>query len=296
MSDILREKSIEMLQEQQINPNKIGNIYYGNGSYTLPTLLDDGIYYFKFFPTRDISEVQSEVDFVDYLINRGISIPRLLNQNSREVFQSHDSSTVFYASEHMDGDYNPVLSRPLIEEIITNIAQMHSMAKDFDKSSVTMQKRTDYQRLIDLYIKTQCDRDQRGIAKCIERTMKIGVQDVPTYPIHSDLYMGNIVTKDGKFRGFFDFSNLRESYLEDDLGKFFQSALEANAISPKDIDSLVKLYEKESGISLNRDNLYVSTLYCVLERYYKRGLSGYSEERFPDTIQNLLKLGDDLQK
>ena len=273
MGDILQEKSIEMLQEQQIKPNKIGNIYYGNGSYTLPALLDDGIYYFKFFPTRDISEVQSEVAFVDYLINRGISIPRFLNQNGREVFQSHNSSTVFYASEHMDGDYNPVLSRPLIEEIITSIAQMHSMAKDFDKSSVTMQKRTDYQRLIDLYIKTQCDRDQRGIAN-----------------------MGNIVTKDGKFRGFFDFSNLRESYLEDDLGKFFQSALEANAISPKDIDSLVKLYEKESGISLNRDNLYVSTLYCVLERYYKRGLSGYSEERFPSTIQNLLKLGDDLQK
>ena len=39
---------LKMIEEQQIVPHKTGNIYYGNESFSLPALLENGIYYFKF--------------------------------------------------------------------------------------------------------------------------------------------------------------------------------------------------------------------------------------------------------
>ena len=289
VSNILQEISLKMIEEQQIVPHKTGTIYYGNGSFSFPALLENGIYYFKFFPTTNISAIQSEIDIVNYLIRKGIPLPRFLTQNGKTIFHSKNGNMVFYASEFMDGDNDPILSKQLINDIVINIAQMHLKIKDFDKTNINIEKTTDYQRLMELYIKNQCNGDSKGIEEYLERIIKIGVDNVPTYPIHSDLYMGNVRIKDGNFKGIIDFSNLRESYFEDDLGKFFQSILLANVIVPEDIDDLIKLYESESGIPLSKRNIYVSTLYCMLDRYFNKDFQGYSKDVFTYTIQKLFK-------
>ena len=289
MSNILQEISLKMIAEQKIVTHKTGNIYYGNGSFSLPALLENGIYYFKFFPTSNMSAIQTEIDIVNYLIKNGIPLPRFLTQNGKEIFHSKNGNIVFYASEFMDGDNDPALSKQLINDIIANIAQMHSKLRDFNKTTMNIKKTTDYQRLIELYIKNKCNGDPKGISKYLERIIKIGVEDDPTYPIHSDLYMGNIRIKDGKFKGIIDFSNIRESYFEDDLGKFFQSILLENVIIPEDIENLIRVYESECGIPLSKRNIYVSTLYCMLDRYFNKEYQGNNQERFISTIQKLLE-------
>lgn len=47
--------------------------------------------------------------------------------------------------------------------------------------------------MIELYIKNNCDCDSKGIGEYLKKIIKIGTDNVPTYPIHSDLYMGNIL-------------------------------------------------------------------------------------------------------
>ena len=288
MSNILQENSLKMIKEQKIVPYKIGNIYYGNGTFSLPALLENGIYYFK-FPTSNMLAIQSEVDIENYLIKNGIPLPRFLIQDGKEIFQSKYGNMVFYAQEFIDGDNTPVLSKRLINDIVESIAQMHMKLKDFDKTTISIEKITDYQRLIELYIKNKCNGDSKEINKYLERIIRIGIDNVPTYPIHSDLYMGNIRIKDGNFKGFIDFSNIRESYFEDDLGKFFQSILLENVIIPEDIENLISVYENKCGIPISKRNIYVSTLYCMLDRYFNKEYRGSSKERFNSTIQKLFE-------
>ena len=289
MSNFLQEISLKMIKEQKIVPHKIGNIYYGNGSFSLPVLLENGIYYFKFFPTSNMFTVQSEIDIVNYLIKNGTPLPRFLTQNDKEIFHSKNGNIFFYAQEVMDGDNTSVLSEHLINVIVDSIAQMHLKLKDFDKTTIHIEKITDYQKLIELYIKNKCNCDSKGIGEYLERIIRIGIDNVPTYPIHSDLYMGNIMVKDGHFKGFIDFSNIRESYFEDDLGKFFQSMLLENIIIPEDIENLIKVYESKCDIPLSRRNIYVSTLYCMLDRYFNKEYQGNKNKRFISTIQKLLE-------
>ena len=72
------------------------------------------------------------------------------------------------------------------------------------------------------------------------------------------------------------------------MGKFFQSILLANAIIPEEIDKLIKLYESKSGIHLSKRNIYVSTLYCMLDRYFSKNFQGHNNESI-STIKKLLK-------
>lgn len=267
---MLKKMALQMLDKSKITPHKAGNVYYGNRSFTLPTLLNDRIYYFKFFPSANKPSIESDVAVVNYLIENGISLPSFFQQDGKQIFYGENENITFYASKFVDGDNSPVLSSTLIRDIVINIARMHSKLKNFDKSTINIEKVTDYQRMIELYIKNNCYCDSKGIGEYLEKIIKIGTDNVPTYPIHSDLYMGNIKVQNGKFKSFMDFSDIRESYFEDDLGKFFQSVLMEYSIQSDDIANLIKVYESESGISLSKKNVYVSVLYCMLDRYFNR--------------------------
>lgn len=286
---MLKKMALQMLDKSKIMPLKAGNVYYGNRSFTLPTLLSDGIYYFKFFPSANKPSIQSDVAVVNYLIENGISLPVFFQQDGKQIFYGENENITFYASEFVDGDNSPVLSNTLIRDIVINIARMHSKLKDFDKSTINIEKITDYQKMIELYIKNNCDCDSKGIGEYLEKIIKIGIDNVPTYPIHSDLYMGNIKVQNGKFKSFMDFSDIRESYFEDDLGKFFQSILMEGSIESDDIANLIKVYESESRISLSKKNVYVSILYCMLDRYFNREHTISDKQKIISVVQELLE-------
>ncbi len=286
---MLKKMALQMLDKSKITPHKAGNVYYGNRSFTLPTLLNDGIYYFKFFPSANKPSIESDVAVVNYLIENGISLPSFFKQDEKQIFYGENENITFYASKFVDGDNSPVLSSTLIRDIVINIARMHSKLKNFDKSTINIEKVTDYQRMIELYIKNNCYCDSKGIGEYLEKIIKIGTDNVPTYPIHSDLYMGNIKVQNGKFKSFMDFSDIRESYFEDDLGKFFQSVLMEDSIQSDDIANLIKVYESESGISLSKKNVYVSVLYCMLDRYFNREHTIRDKQKMLSIVQELLE-------
>lgn len=286
---MLKEMALQMLDKSKIKPHKVGNVYYGNRSFTLPTLLNDGIYYFKFFPSVNKSSIEADVAVVNYLIENRISLPSFFQQNGNQIFCDENENITFYASKFIDGDGSPVLSSTLIRDIVINIARMHSKLRDFDKSTINIEKVTDYQKMIELYIKNKCDYDSKGIEEYLERIIRIGIDDVPTYPIHSDLYMGNIKVQNGNFKSFMDFSDIRESYFEDDLGKFFQNVLMEDSIKTDDIANLIKVYESESGIPLSKKNVYVSILYCMLDRYFNREHTVRDKQNMLSVVQELLE-------
>lgn len=273
VSNIFKEFAIQMLKDEKIAPKKIGKIYYGDKNFILPVLLDDGIYYFKFFMEPVQEHIEADIKVVEYLRENGISVPEFFDKNGRKIFKSSEDipfSTIFYASKHVEADKDEEysMSTETIEDIIRQIGRMHLKLKKFDKSKINIDKITDYQRLIQLYIDKKDLCDERGISEKIEKVIGMGIDKVETYPIHSDLHSANIMIENGRFKSFIDFSDVRESYFEDDLGKFFQNLLGAKNVNMSEISRIMKIYEDETGIKLSKKNIYTSTIYRILDRYF----------------------------
>lgn len=272
MSNVFSDLALKMLKKQNITPMKIGQIYYGENNFIMPILLEDGIYHCKFFLHPNYDRINSEVIFSDYLREHNISVPKFLEKEGKKIFEyrENDLYYVFFASEHIEAEKEPVLCKDCIEDIIENISQMHQVSKRINKSLIKLEKVTDYQRLIKLLSSKKKECDEIGLTEYLSRTIEYGTDNSEMYPIHSDLYMGNIMTQNGKFKSFIDFSDIRESYLEDDLGKFFQNLLTAKNREIAELEEFLHIYETRSQIKLSRKNIYISIIYRITYRYFSK--------------------------
>lgn len=270
MDDIIKKISIDMLKQNGIVPEKIGLIYYGENNFILPIQLNGTIYYFKFFPNSNIDQLKSEIIFTRYLRENGINTPKYFKQRDREVFETDCNSmkVLFFATEHIDADIEPDKTPELLIDIIKNVARIHMQTKKFDKGSIKIERVTDYQKLFAYYISQNEFWKKHDLDQIIEKAIQIGDEKRDTYPIHSDLRIANIMIENGRVKSFIDFGDLRESYFEDDLGKFFQSLVGTNGINLGGIKRLITLYESETDTKVSRKKIYISMIYNLMERFY----------------------------
>lgn len=290
MSKVLEDVAINMLKEHNIIPEKTGKIYYGQDNFILPVYLNDKVYYFKFFTQPNKDTLEAEIKFTEFLRENGVNTPQYYKQGEKNIFEGEFKSfkTIFYASEHIDADIEPDMTPELLIDIIRNIAMMHKQTKKFDKTSINIEKETAYQKLMQYYVSKKDFWKEYGFTDIIEKVIEMGDEPKDTYPIHADLYTGNIMIENNKVKSFIDFGDIRESYFEDDLGKFFQNLLGAKGISIQGIKRLMSFYENETGYKLSRKNVYISTVYQILERFYVKTLEK-ENPKYTDKIAEILK-------
>lgn len=302
MNSLFKEYALEMLKEQGIKVDKSADLYYGHHKFVLPVLVDGGIYHFKFFITPEDEHIEAEVMVTDYLRENGISVPDFYENDGRKIFHSNKSGpfkATFFASKHIDADPDQEysMSREASEDIIKHIGEMHLVLRKFDKSKINIERVTDYEKLVDMYVFKKDLCDERNISDKIERIISIGEDKVETYPIHSDLHSANIMMQDDKFKAFIDFSDLRDSYFEDDLGKVFQNLMGSKGYSIEDVKELISIYEKNTGIKLSRKNVYISTMYRLLDRYFFKLSRGVIDTDYDIRINGIFeKLVKEIEK
>lgn len=290
MSKVLEDVAINMLKERNIIPEKTGKIYYGQDNFILPVYLNDKVYYFKFFTQPNKDTLEAEIKFTEFLRGNGVNTPQYYKQGEKNIFEGELKSfkTIFYASEHIDADIEPDMTPELLIDIIRNIAMMHKQTKKFDKTSINIEKKTTYQKLMQYYVSKKDFWKEYGFTDIIEKVIEMGDEPKDTYPIHADLHTGNIMIENNKVKAFIDFGDIRESYFEDDLGKVFQNLLGAKGISIQGIKRLMSFYENETGYELSRKNIYISTVYQILERFYVKTLEEENPE-YTDKVTRILK-------
>ena len=302
MNSLFKEYALEMLKEQGIKVDKSADLYYGHHKFVLPVLVDGGIYHFKFFITPEDEHIEAEVMVTDYLRENGISVPDFYENNGRKIFHSNMSApfkATFFASKHIDADPDQEysMSREASEDIIKHIGEMHLVLRKFDKSKINIERVSDYEKLVDMYVFKKDLCDERNISDKIERIIRIGEDKVETYPIHSDLHSANIMMQNDKFKAFIDFSDLRDSYFEDDLGKVFQNLMGSKGYSIEDVKELISMYEKNTGIKLSRKNVYISTMYRLLDRYFFKLSRGVIDTDYDIRINGIFeKLVKEIEK
>ena len=291
---LFEQYAIQMLKESGIEAKKTGNLYYGHRKFIMPTLVDDGIYHFKFFLNPEDEYIESEVEIVEYLRKNGISVPEFYEKDGKNIFHSSESipfRATFFASKHIDADPDQEysMSKEASEDIIKHIGEMHLKLRDFDKSKITLDHITDYEKLVELYIFKKDLCDERGLSDMIEKIISFGTDKVDTYPIHSDLHSANIMMENDKFKAFIDFSDVRDSYFEDELGKVFQNLMGSKGYSIEEVKRLIEMYEENIGIKLSRKNVYISTMYRLLDRYFYKLSRGVIDTDYDIKINEILE-------
>lgn len=289
MTKTLNQMALQMLHMNNIYPTKTANIIMGEDNFILPALVEGQIFYFKFFTTPRKEIMESEVQVVNELRKNGISVPEYFTKDGNSVFTSSEETfdITFYGSKHIDGTQNPVITDELLEEVIDKIAEMHKVIAETDRSNLHLKSVTDYQRIMDFYITNAGFCREKGLVGHIEAIIQSGDEKTQKYPIHADLYFNNILFENDQFKSFIDFSDMRESYFEDDLGKFFQTLLCTKGIEMEQIKELMRIYEQKLGRNISKKDVYISTFYRTMYRYYCQSRENGEIEN-EDRIQSVL--------
>lgn len=132
--------------------------------------------------------------------------------------------------------------------------------------------------------------EEANLCNLLEEIIPIGVNEARVYPIHSDLYFNNFIIKDNEFKSFIDFSDIRKSYFEDDLGKFFQNLMCSQNYNIYQIEKLIEVYENITEDKMERINVYMSVIYRAIYREYCRVTKSGSktfDKRTKEVIESL---------
>lgn len=249
------------------------DIYYGDGCVVVPFLFHDNLYYGKFFTQSTEQSILSEVLFVDYLRESRVAVPEFLFLDGKKVFYTDclKFPCYFYATKHIESDNDSAnMTDGMIGLLIENIGAMHTQTLTFSSNLPGIVRITDYQKLIALYTQYKSLIDTANLNRYIDRIAAIGPDKTDVFPIHSDLHTANILTMHERFVAFIDFSDLRMSGFEDDLGKLMQNLIGAKGVSVDKIDYYIAIYENSTGILINRKNLYISIVYHILDRFVSK--------------------------
>ena len=238
----------------------------GDQSIIIPIGMNNRKFFCKTFLSRTKQQILSEIEFVETLAKYDVAVMSYLDINSRKVFCFPGFTNCWsYITESVEGERNVVLNNSIIFEIIDEISKMHYVTRKLDWSLSGIDTITDYQKLEQLFIDKQSFFESDFVGRIVENVLAGGHDNYLLYPIHSDLYCRNIMVEDHHFKAFIDFSDLRFSGFEDDLGKFIQSILLSTNLMMREIENFIIYYEKVSHLLISRRNLCISVVYHILE-------------------------------
>ncbi len=249
--ELLKYTGKECIRDIGIENINILKIIEGEDNFILEIRITKQIYYFKFFQKPNIKKLESEVKFVKFLRDNNIVVPSFYEKNKKILFYNKENDIAFYATEKIEGNNKFYTNYRLVEKIIDRVCEMHNVILNINLENLELQEETDKERLIEFYNKNSSFIIKNNLKYCIDIVKEIEAENKITYPIHSDLYFKNIIFNNNKIKGFIDFSDIRKTYIEEDLGKLFQNLLCSHSFNIIQIDGLIKKY-KERDVYINK--------------------------------------------
>lgn len=291
METIFEDLAKNLIGDEDIQITEVKRPIFGENNFVIPAKYNSDFYFFKFFMNPILGSIQNEVQFVNYLKRKGSLVPDFLTINGNIVFTPQKREglhAVFFATKQVKGISNPPVTIALLENIIEQISLLHLNIMGFDNSIGTINQVTDFQQLINFYVSNRDFFLKNKLDKIIEKTITLGDDETAKYPIHSDIRFENIVFENNSVKAFIDFTDLRQSCFEDDLGRFFQYLAYSKGIGIKDLQHLANIYQQATGIILSSKNLRISLVFNTIFRYYFDSFQKRNMDKYEKTL-NILK-------
>lgn len=286
----LEEIGLNCIYNSDIGKIQVIKVLDGEDNFIIKGLIEQQIYYFKFFYNANIEKIKAEIQVVNFLRNNDIIVPEFYKKNGQILFENKTHDIAFYASKELKGNNKYSINKKLLEEIIDSISNMHKKIITIDESKINLKENTDKDRIEMFYNNNMKFLTNNGIDKYIKLVIENKSEKNKKYPIHSDLYFKNIIFNDSKVVGFIDFSDIRKSYIEDDLGKLFQNLLCVHNFTINTIEELIWRYKEKMNIFISDKNIYISILYRTVYRYYMEYKeSDFKKEKFEEVMNIISK-------
>lgn len=286
----LEELGLDCIYNSDIEQIQVIETIDGDDNFIIKGLVEQQIYYFKFFNYANIEQIRAEIQVVNFLRRKNIIVPEFYKRNEQILFEHKTHNMVFYASKELKGNNKYSVNKKLLEEIIDSISNMHKKLMTMDASKINLKEITDKDRMAIFYNNNIEFLTSNRIEKYIKHAIENESEKNKKYPIHSDLYFKNIIFNDNKVVGFIDFSDIRKSYIEEDLGKLFQNLLCAHNFKIDTIEELIGRYKEKMNIFISDKNIYISILYRTVYRYYiEYKESNFEKEKFEEVMNIISK-------
>lgn len=265
---MVKYKIKHSLKINNIRYNKLLENYNSNSSIVSKIELNGIIYYFKFFDKSFYDKLLLEVKCVSLLNMKLYLFPQYYEKDGKNVFVGEQC--VFYATKEVKGNnFNRNFSENLLLDIIEKVSLFHNEVTNLEIKSVNLlEKSNDYQRLSKFFIENRSFLSKYKLLGYVERTLNLEPEPSKFFLIHADLNLNNIFSISDKVSSIIDFTDMKMGYLEDDLGKLWQNFLYLDCFNINLSKKLLKKYESNLKVKINRNNIIISTIYRIIYRCY----------------------------
>lgn len=253
----LNDKDFLFLEKSIIRCNE------KEGSLVIKFSNEKNTFYVKGFTKRTKEEIQVETKFINLISESGIYTPELLDIAGEKVFCCcyEDTKVIFYVMSEFIGD--SIVNDETYIDIAIKIARLHNMKSKFKHLDENKGK-SDHERLLEFL---NIHRDfSPDIIDCgeVQTMIKSHISSDEFCFIHADLYMDNIIIRNGSLYGLIDFSDLRNGLPEDDFGKYLQNLLTSQLDILTEAKKIVEAYGKSRTDAVDFKEIYISCIYHIL--------------------------------
>ncbi len=256
ITTFLREKGFRFVNESIVRCNE------NDGSIVIKLSEGKSIFYVKGFSRRAMEDVLLEIRFINFVSECGISVPQILHIGGEYVFTCYleNTSIIFYVMTELTGD--TIIVKETYLDIASKIADIHNMKEKIQSLGQTDGK-SDHQRLEEFLNNNRMFAVEFLDVGQVKHMLENHVPSNDFCLIHADLYIGNIVTRNGSFWGLIDFSDIRNGLPEDDFGKFLQNVL-TSQVDNYLAKEVVETYGKTRKYQVDFKEIYISCIYHIL--------------------------------
>lgn len=273
----------ELLNEKNFCCTMGKEIFTGDNCIIVPFFCEDGKYFLKFFINGNLSQICAEIELVKYFFDIGLPVPQFFSFGEASYLAKKINSQNFYCFATKEIDFFSI-SKPTLSQLIKStevISLLHNSINKYNWKHLNLNIITDFQRLFNLIVTNYSFFNSNGILQSVEDVLRFKHQKSKLIPIHSDLRMENILFMNNDLKAIIDFSDIRVSCIEDDIGRFIQYLSYTKDIKFDIINEIISKYQVFSQQILNLKLLRISIIYNTLFRLCSDYL--YLNEREKET-------------
>lgn len=259
ISTFLKKKGFEFKRNIIVRYNE------NDSSIVIRLFTGESNFYVKGFWERSKESVLREIRFIYKIYECGIGVPKIIHIDGECIFTCEWKSSyiIFYIMSELIGDM--FVAKETYFDIVSKIADIHNMKEEF-RLFVQDDRKSDHQRLEEFFTKNRKFASKFLNVEQVRDMLKNHIPPSDYCLIHSDLYMGNIVTENGRFLGLIDFSDVRYGLTEDDFAKFLQNILTSH-VDFWLAKEIVEMYGNKRKQQVDFKEIYLSCIYRILFNY-----------------------------
>lgn len=192
----------------QIKINRIEFIDMGILNLTFMLMTDKKKYILRIYEAdRSLEEEKQEIELLEK-ISESIPVPRVIKNKKSEYITEYNNKKIALFN-YIEGSIltSKDINQAIIREIAWYLGKLHKFSENFNLKNFNRKTRIDLDFYLNEIKKSKIEFEgKEKIFLLAQDLEKINFKSLPSGIIHSDIFLDNIIMKDGHINGIIDFN------------------------------------------------------------------------------------------